>query len=128
VQIVTVFALPLFAIALAIKFNQPRVMFGSGLAVSGMTEPTKVILNVRSGEWDPSLLRLLGGATALWRCGSSPRRCSASTFSCRPTSRSMCAWCSAACCSGSAGQSVASETTSAAMFVDGSTRATSQTV
>jgi uncharacterized protein len=70
-QIVLVFVLPLIAIALAVKFNQPRVshltlgaVFGFGLAISGMTEPTKVIgfLNVRSGHWDPSLMCVLGGA------------------------------------------------------------------
>ena len=70
-QTVVVFVLPLIAIALAVKFNQPRVshltlgaVFGFGLAISGMTEPTKVIgfLNVRSGHWDPSLMCVLSGA------------------------------------------------------------------
>lgn len=70
-QSALVVVLPPIAIALAVKFNQPRVshltlgvVFGFGLAISGMTEPTKVIgfLNVRSGQWDPSLMCVLGGA------------------------------------------------------------------
>jgi uncharacterized membrane protein YedE/YeeE len=41
-------------------------IFGLGLAVSGMSDPSKVIgfLDVR-GAWDPSLLFVLGGAVAV---------------------------------------------------------------
>ena len=41
-------------------------MFGIGLAVSGMTQPRKVLgfLDV-GGEWDPSLLFVMGGAVAV---------------------------------------------------------------
>jgi uncharacterized membrane protein YedE/YeeE len=41
-------------------------VFGLGLAVSGMSDPSKVIgfLDVR-GNWDPSLLVVLGGAVAV---------------------------------------------------------------
>lgn len=41
-------------------------MFGTGLAVSGMTQPSKVIgfLDV-GGQWDPSLLFVMGGAVAV---------------------------------------------------------------
>jgi uncharacterized membrane protein YedE/YeeE len=70
-QAVLVSVLPLIVVALAVKFDQPRVshltlgaVFGFGLTVSGMSEPSKVIgfLNVRSGRWDPSLMCVLGGA------------------------------------------------------------------
>ncbi|GAC1653468.1 MAG: YeeE/YedE family protein [Vulcanimicrobiaceae bacterium] len=41
-------------------------LFGLGLAISGMADPNKVIgfLDVR-GNWDPSLLFVLGGAVAV---------------------------------------------------------------
>ncbi len=41
----------------------PGVVFGVGLAVSGMTDPGKVIgfLDL-AGEWDPSLAFVMGGA------------------------------------------------------------------
>lgn len=51
------------------------VLFGVGLAVSGMTDPARVIgfLDV-AGDWDPALLFVMGGAVttfglglALWR-------------------------------------------------------------
>jgi len=39
------------------------LLFGLGLAVSGMTDPTRVIafLNV-AGNWDPALMFVMGGA------------------------------------------------------------------
>jgi uncharacterized membrane protein YedE/YeeE len=42
------------------------VLFGLGLAVSGMTDASKVLafLDI-SGRWDPSLLFVLGGAVAI---------------------------------------------------------------
>lgn len=42
------------------------VLFGLGLAISGMTNPAKVLafLDI-SGRWDPSLLFVLGGAVAI---------------------------------------------------------------
>jgi uncharacterized membrane protein YedE/YeeE len=43
------------------------VMFGLGLAVSGMTRPAKVIgfLDV-TGDWDPSLIGVMGGAVWIY--------------------------------------------------------------
>jgi uncharacterized protein len=42
------------------------LLFGAGLALSGMTRPQKVLgfLDV-TGNWDPSLLFVLGGAVSL---------------------------------------------------------------
>ncbi len=42
------------------------VLFGLGLAISGMTNPEKVLgfLDV-AGDWDPSLLFVLGGAVSV---------------------------------------------------------------
>jgi uncharacterized protein len=55
------------------------VLFGVGLVVSGMTQPEKVLgfLDV-TGDWDPTLLCVMGGAVAVnfvaYRCarGRSP--------------------------------------------------------
>ena len=43
------------------------VLFGMGMAVSGMIDPAKVIgfLNI-SGNWDPSLAFVMGGALAVF--------------------------------------------------------------
>ncbi|WP_263259408.1 MULTISPECIES: YeeE/YedE family protein [Pseudomonas] len=40
------------------------LVFGSGLALSGMLDPARVLgfLDLASGRWDPSLLFVLGGA------------------------------------------------------------------
>lgn len=40
------------------------LLFGSGLALSGMLDPARVLgfLDLASGHWDPSLLFVLGGA------------------------------------------------------------------
>jgi len=45
-------------------------LFGSGLAVSGMTDPARVIgfLDV-FGNWDPSLLFVMGGAVGVYGIG-----------------------------------------------------------
>jgi uncharacterized protein len=45
-------------------------LFGSGLAVSGMTDPTRVIgfLDV-FGNWDPALLFLMAGAVSVYGIG-----------------------------------------------------------
>ena len=42
------------------------LLFGLGLAISGMTDPEKVLgfLDV-TGDWDPSLLFVLGGAVGM---------------------------------------------------------------
>jgi len=42
------------------------VLFGAGLALSGMTDPTKVLgfLDI-AGRWDPSLIFVLGGAVSV---------------------------------------------------------------
>jgi uncharacterized membrane protein YedE/YeeE len=46
------------------------VLFGLGLAVSGMTDPARVIgfLDV-SGAWDPSLMFVMGGAVGILGLG-----------------------------------------------------------
>jgi len=43
------------------------VLFGVGLALSGMLDPARVLgfLDLASGHWDPSLLFVLGGALAV---------------------------------------------------------------
>lgn len=40
-----------------------RALFGLGLAISGMTDPARVLgfLDI-AGEWDPTLAFVLGGA------------------------------------------------------------------
>ncbi len=45
-------------------------LFGSGLAVSGMTDPARVIgfLDV-FGNWDPALLFVMGGAVGVYGIG-----------------------------------------------------------
>lgn len=42
-------------------------LFGFGLSLSGMIDPARVLgfLDVRSGNWDPSLMFVLGGAVAV---------------------------------------------------------------
>lgn len=42
------------------------VLFGAGLALSGMTDPAKVLgfLDI-AGQWDPTLLFVLGGAVGV---------------------------------------------------------------
>jgi uncharacterized protein len=43
------------------------LLFGSGLLVSGMTQPAKVIGFLDfTGNWDPSLLFVMGGALAVY--------------------------------------------------------------
>ena len=46
------------------------LLFGVGLAVSGMLDPVRVLgfLDV-AGSWDPSLAFVLGGAVAISGCG-----------------------------------------------------------
>jgi uncharacterized membrane protein YedE/YeeE len=43
------------------------VLFGFGLSLSGMVDPARVIgfLDLGSGNWDPSLIFVLGGAVAV---------------------------------------------------------------
>lgn len=45
-------------------------LFGAGLAISGMTDPARVIgfLNV-FGKWDPALLFVMAGAVAVYGIG-----------------------------------------------------------
>jgi len=46
------------------------ILFGSGLALSGMTDPARVIgfLDV-TGKWDPSLAFVMGGALTVFGLG-----------------------------------------------------------
>ena len=48
----------------AVALFVPGLLFGAGLALSGMTNPAKVIgfLDVSGGEWDPTLACVMGGA------------------------------------------------------------------
>lgn len=47
------------------------LLFGLGLAVSGMTDPGKVILFLNlAGHWDPALLFVLGGAVSVSLIGT----------------------------------------------------------
>lgn len=50
---------PLFALSIGL-------LFGAGLCLSGMTQPTKVLgfLDI-TGRWDPSLAFVMGGAIAI---------------------------------------------------------------
>jgi uncharacterized protein len=47
------------------------VVFGAGLALSGMLDPSKVVgfLDVAGGNWDPSLAFVLGGAVLVAAAG-----------------------------------------------------------
>jgi uncharacterized protein len=47
------------------------VIFGAGLALSGMMDPSKVVgfLDMASGHWDPSLALVLGGAVLVAAAG-----------------------------------------------------------
>jgi len=49
----------------ALPLLVPGLLFGFGLAVSGMTDPAKVVsfLDI-TGDWDPSLMFVMGGAIA----------------------------------------------------------------
>lgn len=51
------------------------IVFGAGLAVSGMTNPAKVLafLDV-AGRWDPTLLFVMGGALAVAAAGQAATR------------------------------------------------------
>ncbi len=46
------------------------ILFGLGMAISGMTDPNKVIgfLDI-AGQWDPSLMFVMGGALAVFMPG-----------------------------------------------------------
>ena len=54
----------------AILFLVAGGLFGSGLAISGMTDPARVIgfLDV-TGKWDPALMFVMVGATAVYGIG-----------------------------------------------------------
>ena len=46
------------------------VLFGAGLVISGMTDPSRVIgfLDIL-GNWDPALAFVMGGAVTVFGCG-----------------------------------------------------------
>lgn len=45
-------------------------LFGSGLALSGMTDPKRVLGFLQiTGDWDPTLAFVMGGALAIFRLG-----------------------------------------------------------
>jgi uncharacterized membrane protein YedE/YeeE len=54
----------------AFGFLVAGALFGAGLAISGMTDPARVIgfLNV-FGKWDPALLFVMAGAVAIYGLG-----------------------------------------------------------
>ncbi len=73
-------------------FLLPGIVFGVGLAISGMTNPAKVIGFLDFfGQWDPSLACVMGGAITSFVVGNflvpAPRRTAKSalrrTSSCR---------------------------------------------
>lgn len=77
------------------------LLFGSGLALLGMLDPTRVLgfLDLASGHWDPSLLFVLGGALlvalpAVQLQRRLARPCSTGLFTCRPPypSTAACCW------------------------------------
>ena len=78
--------------ARALAAGAAGLLFGLGLAVSGMLDPARVrgFLDV-GGAWDPSLVFVLGGAVSVSALGYAlsrrlPRPALAETFD-RPTSR-----------------------------------------
>jgi uncharacterized protein len=56
--------------AKAVGFLVAGALFGGGLAISGMTDPARVIgfLDV-FGKWDPALLFVMAGAVAIYGVG-----------------------------------------------------------
>jgi hypothetical protein len=55
------------------------ILFGSGMIISGMVDPNKVIAFLDIfGEWDPSLAFVMGGAllvfTPIYHCLIKPRK------------------------------------------------------
>ncbi|MFT4705784.1 MAG: putative membrane protein YedE/YeeE [Bradymonadia bacterium] len=55
----------------ALSAGLSGVIFGSGLVVSGMTQPEKVIGFLDFfGDWDPSLAFVMGGALLVYGVGS----------------------------------------------------------
>ncbi len=56
--------------AKAFAFLVAGALFGAGLAISGMTDPARVIgfLDV-FGKWDPALLFVMAGAVAIYGLG-----------------------------------------------------------
>ena len=48
------------------------LLFGVGLALSGMTNPARVIgfLDITSGQWDPTLAFVMGGALSVFAVGA----------------------------------------------------------
>ena len=84
---------PLIAVFIA------GLMFGAGLALSGMTDPQRVIdfLDV-TGAWDPTLMFVMGGALAVFgsgwlilrkRCGHGLFGCSLPDMSSGPISKRL---------------------------------------
>jgi uncharacterized protein len=68
------------------------MLFGVGLAVSGMVNPAKIIgfLDVAGGEWDPTLIFVMGGALlvtipAFRMILKRPRPILATGLRCRPS-------------------------------------------
>jgi uncharacterized membrane protein YedE/YeeE len=68
------------------------VLFGAGLALSGMTDPTRVIdfLDI-TGNWDPTLAFVMGGAILVFGGGRWAARCCCDvpTFGSDPVSKNI---------------------------------------
>ena len=64
-------------------------LFGAGLAISGMTDPARVVgfLDV-FGKWDPALAFVMAGAVGIYGLGTFALRHRAGATAKRPTTRS----------------------------------------
>jgi uncharacterized membrane protein YedE/YeeE len=68
------------------------LLFGAGLALSGMTDPVRVIgfLDM-AGDWDPTLAFVMGGALLTFAVGSFlvRKRANRECGACEPVSRNL---------------------------------------
>jgi uncharacterized membrane protein YedE/YeeE len=68
------------------------MLFGAGLALSGMTDPERVIgfLDI-GGDWDPTLAFVMGGALLTFAVGSFlvRKKANLQCASCEPVSRNL---------------------------------------
>ena len=68
------------------------MLFGAGLALSGMTDPERVIgfLDI-GGDWDPTLAFVMGGALLTFAVGSFlvRKKANLKCASCEPVSRNL---------------------------------------
>ena len=85
-------------------------VFGTGIAISGMGNPAKVLnfFDI-AGSFDPSLMFVMASALVVTALGyrlvfrAQSARCARRGSTCLPTGRSTCRWSPARQCSASAG-------------------------